>query len=187
MIHSRATLSALRARSALLDQPVEIAALLANIPEAEPGNSVPGVRLEDRLLALALRALALPIMDKPELFAEGLTGTNADDRWRAAQPPRQGIALGKGKGHLGIRNSAILTGVIPTAASHRSMALLTQRENEVVTRIACGLSNRQIAEDLVISRSTAERHVANILNKLDMNSRAQVAVWAVQNRRTQTR
>jgi len=47
-------------------------------------------------------------------------------------------------------------------------------------RIAWGLSNRQIAEDLVIAPSTAERHVANILNKLAMRSRAQVAVWVVQ-------
>jgi DNA-binding NarL/FixJ family response regulator len=58
--------------------------------------------------------------------------------------------------------------------------VLTRREGEVAMRIAWGLSNRQIAEDLVIALSTAERHVANILNKLAMRSRAQVAVWVVQ-------
>jgi hypothetical protein len=45
-------------------------------------------------------------------------------------------------------------------------------------RIAEGLSSREIAEKLVIARSTAERHVANVLNKLGMRSRGQVAVWA---------
>ena len=59
-------------------------------------------------------------------------------------------------------------------------SVLTRREAEVAMRIASGLSNRQIAEDLVIAPSTAERHVANILNKLAMRSRAQVAVWVVQ-------
>jgi DNA-binding NarL/FixJ family response regulator len=56
---------------------------------------------------------------------------------------------------------------------------LTQREREVATRIAQGCSNRQIARDLVITNSTVERHVANILSKLGMRSRSQVAVWAV--------
>ena len=43
--------------------------------------------------------------------------------------------------------------------------------------IARGLSNRAIAEELVISPATAARHVANILGKLGLNSRAQVAAW----------
>jgi DNA-binding NarL/FixJ family response regulator len=57
--------------------------------------------------------------------------------------------------------------------------LLTQREREVAERIAAGASNRQIAHELVISNGTVERHVANILSKLGMRSRAQVAVWWV--------
>ena len=55
--------------------------------------------------------------------------------------------------------------------------MLTRREREVASRIAHGLSNRQIAEELVIAVSTTERHVANILNKLAMRSRTQVATW----------
>jgi DNA-binding NarL/FixJ family response regulator len=56
--------------------------------------------------------------------------------------------------------------------------LLTRREREVARCIARGLSNRQIAAELVITTSTTERHVANILSKLSMRSRAQVAAWA---------
>jgi non-specific serine/threonine protein kinase len=56
---------------------------------------------------------------------------------------------------------------------------LTQRETEVVRLLAAGKTNRQIAEQLVIALPTANRHVANILNKLCLRSRSQVAVWAV--------
>jgi non-specific serine/threonine protein kinase len=55
---------------------------------------------------------------------------------------------------------------------------LTSREVEVAMLIARGFSNRQIAEALVIALPTAERHVANILHKLQLASRTQVAVWA---------
>ena len=56
---------------------------------------------------------------------------------------------------------------------------LSSRELEVVTLIASGLSNREIARELVIEVSTAQRHVANILAKLSLRSRTQVAMWAV--------
>jgi DNA-binding CsgD family transcriptional regulator len=55
---------------------------------------------------------------------------------------------------------------------------LTVREQEVVALVARGLSNRDIAEQLVISEGTAEVHVKHILSKLGFKSRHQVAVWA---------
>jgi predicted ATPase/DNA-binding CsgD family transcriptional regulator/Tfp pilus assembly protein PilF len=57
---------------------------------------------------------------------------------------------------------------------------LTPRELEIAGLIARGLSNRGIADELVISPATAARHVANIYGKLGFTSRAQVAAWAVQ-------
>ncbi|MBV8714143.1 MAG: response regulator transcription factor [Chloroflexi bacterium] len=57
---------------------------------------------------------------------------------------------------------------------------LTPREREVATLVADGLSNREIAERLVIAVSTAERHVANILAKLTVTSRTQLATWMLQ-------
>jgi DNA-binding NarL/FixJ family response regulator len=65
-------------------------------------------------------------------------------------------------------------------ASEANGGPLTAREREVAVLIARGCSNRQTAEELVVAEATAVRHVANILNKLDMGSRAQVAVWAVE-------
>jgi non-specific serine/threonine protein kinase len=57
---------------------------------------------------------------------------------------------------------------------------LTEREREVAAHLARGLSNRQIAEALVITVATAERHVANVLNKLGFHSRTQIAAWAAE-------
>jgi pimeloyl-ACP methyl ester carboxylesterase/DNA-binding CsgD family transcriptional regulator len=57
---------------------------------------------------------------------------------------------------------------------------LTKREREVAAMVSLGLTNRQIAEELVLSPATAERHVANILNKLGFHSRAQIAAWSVE-------
>ncbi len=59
------------------------------------------------------------------------------------------------------------------------VSVLTPREQEIALLIARGLSNRGIADELVISPATAARHVANILSKLGLNSRAQVAAWTV--------
>jgi DNA-binding CsgD family transcriptional regulator len=61
----------------------------------------------------------------------------------------------------------------------RDPSPLTAREQEVAVLLARGLSNRQIARELVISLHTAQRHVENILGKLALSSRTQVAAWAI--------
>ena len=57
---------------------------------------------------------------------------------------------------------------------------LTAREREVARFIAQGMSNRAIAEALVVSERTVETHASNILGKLGFATRAQVAAWAVE-------
>jgi DNA-binding CsgD family transcriptional regulator len=57
---------------------------------------------------------------------------------------------------------------------------LSPREKQVAALIGKGYSNQQIADVLVIGRRTAEMHVGNVLRKLGLESRAQLAVWAVQ-------
>jgi non-specific serine/threonine protein kinase len=56
---------------------------------------------------------------------------------------------------------------------------LTAREREVAVLVAQGLSNRQIAERLIITPGTAGVHVTHILDKLGLHTRAQIAAWAV--------
>jgi non-specific serine/threonine protein kinase len=60
-------------------------------------------------------------------------------------------------------------------------ALLTPREREVVALVARGMTNRQIAEVLAITEGTAANHIGHILNRLTLDSRVQVAAWAVEN------
>jgi NarL family two-component system response regulator LiaR len=60
------------------------------------------------------------------------------------------------------------------------IAELTERELDVLKCIASGLSNTQIAEKLVISENTVKGHVSNILSKLHLADRTQVAVYAWQ-------
>jgi DNA-binding CsgD family transcriptional regulator/tetratricopeptide (TPR) repeat protein len=57
---------------------------------------------------------------------------------------------------------------------------LTQRELEVASLVGQGLSTRAIAAQLGITEGTAKVHVTRILGKLELHSRAQLAVWAVQ-------
>jgi non-specific serine/threonine protein kinase len=57
---------------------------------------------------------------------------------------------------------------------------LTRREQEVADLIVNGSTDREIASVLVISEQTAHTHVRNILGKLGLQSRVQIAAWAVQ-------
>jgi non-specific serine/threonine protein kinase len=56
---------------------------------------------------------------------------------------------------------------------------LTRRESEVARLVARGLTNSQIASELVVSEATAARHVEHILGKLGFTSRVQIAAWVI--------
>ena len=64
-----------------------------------------------------------------------------------------------------------------TGSVDGSVAELGRRGAEVARLIAEGLSNKEIGARLFISERTVESHVRNVLNKLGVNSRAQVAAW----------
>ncbi|EGD42377.1 regulatory protein, LuxR:Response regulator receiver [Nocardioidaceae bacterium Broad-1] len=60
----------------------------------------------------------------------------------------------------------------------RRLEELTPREREILVLVAGGLSNQEIADELVISPFTAKTHVNNMMTKLDAPGRAQLVIWA---------
>jgi predicted ATPase/DNA-binding CsgD family transcriptional regulator len=65
------------------------------------------------------------------------------------------------------------------AVSGEAASVLTPRERDVLKLVAQGLSNSDIARRLVLSEHTVHRHLANILRKLGLSSRAAAAAWGV--------
>jgi RNA polymerase sigma factor (sigma-70 family) len=64
--------------------------------------------------------------------------------------------------------------------SDHAVETLSEREREVVELVARGLTNKEIAEKLIISENTSRNHVSRILDKLGLSRRSEAAVFAVQ-------
>ena len=76
---------------------------------------------------------------------------------------------------------------IQAAPEPDARSSLTKRENEVAELVARGMSNKEIAANLVIAQRTAEGHIEHILVKLGFNSRAQIAAWITGHEKTDGR
>jgi NarL family two-component system response regulator LiaR len=70
----------------------------------------------------------------------------------------------------------------PPSEAETLAADLTRREQEVLALLVKGMSNPEIAERLVISRSTVKVHISSILSKLGVSSRAEAISLAIQNK-----
>jgi DNA-binding NarL/FixJ family response regulator len=92
-----------------------------------------------------------------------------------------------GQGHLYLSNTALVS-LLASISSHdvagplngqNDASGLSPREYEVLELVAQGYTNRQISATLVISENTARTHVHNILDKLHLTNRVQVATFAL--------
>jgi DNA-binding NarL/FixJ family response regulator len=117
--------------------------------------------------------------------AEGQNST-IDRRFRWSTRATLGSATfqaefeaGKRLGRAGAISLALGEPTQPTAtaAADPGTSPLGKRQAEVAHLVAEGLSNKQIGARLFISEHTVDSHIRSILNKLGVNSRAQIAAW----------
>ena len=127
-----------------------------------------GLLLEAMQAKLDLAALLVREQDTAgaaELFRE--TGSVAE---RIGAATAQRVAE-RGLRSLGVRTWRRGSGTRPSD----ELGGLTDREHEIAVLVAAGASNREIAAHLFLSRKTVERHVSNILAKLGVRNRAELA------------
>ena len=97
-----------------------------------------------------------------------------------------------GQGHLYLSNTVLVTllstisnnGVSDAPINQNEASVLSPREQMVLDLVAEGYTNRRISARLVISESTTRTHVHNILDKLQLSNRVQIAVYALKRRAT---
>lgn len=121
----------------------------------------------DEYIFEALRAGAAGFLVKDTEAAELIRAVRVAARGEALMSPKVTMRL--------IEEFATNTRPVRT---HPRVDLLTAREREVVTAIASGLSNAEIAAQLYVSTSTAKTHATRAMTKLGARDRAQLVVFA---------
>ena len=121
----------------------------------------------DAARSRALLARAASVVDPPLAVAEARTALAAFEDLGA---PRDADAMAALLRELGVRASP---------RGPRAAGTLTHREQEVLTLLGEGLSNREIGDRLFITRKTVEHHVASVLDKLGLGGRSEAAAFAV--------
>ena len=140
---------------------------------ADPG--VPVILLsaldDDERILGALRAGATGVLSKDTAPDELVPAVEAATRGDAVLSPGLTRRL----------IDALVSRPEPTRPTGNLLAGLTSRERQVVTLVARGLSNDEIAEQLVVSSATARTHVSRAMVKLRARDRAQLVVFAYEN------
>jgi DNA-binding NarL/FixJ family response regulator len=124
---------------------------------------------EDEFIVAALRAGASGFVGK---------GTDADELIRAIRTVHRGEALLSPTATRALIDRFVIAGHPSTSSAIASLDSLTERELEILRLVARGLSNQEIADDLVISPHTVKTHVNRTMSKLAAHDRAQLVVLA---------
>ena len=131
----------------------------------------------------AVRVIALTSFGDKEMVREALAAgalsyllknVSAEDLAEAIRSASSGRST--------LAAEAVQALVRPEQAAPAFGVDLTPREREVLALMVQGLTNPEIAERLVVSRSTAKAHVSNVLSKLGVSNRAEAVALAVQNK-----
>ncbi|NJK34661.1 MAG: response regulator transcription factor [Oscillatoriales cyanobacterium SM2_2_1] len=132
-----------------------------------------------------VRVLVLSIDDHGDRVAQAMKYGASGYLMKNTPPEELAIAIRavhKGYTHLGPGLGQKVLAQIPDPILVPSSIWqqLTSREQEVVGLISKGANNREIAQNLHISEKTVKNHITNILNRLDLRDRTQVAILAHQ-------
>jgi non-specific serine/threonine protein kinase len=145
---------------------------------AQQGQAAPALRLASAATRLQASPGSRPAS----------RGSPMLERWigpaRTAAGPRTVVSAWNAGAAFSSSESVAAARAVDEAVSHAAFRTspldLTARERDVVALVACGLTNRQVAERLVVGDRTVESHVRSSLGKLGFRSRFQLAEWAAQ-------
>ena len=142
------------------------------------GDAAQAVRL-----AGAAQAASDAIGGQPSASASRNLGRLVDAANESLGPEVTSLLLAEGKAMSPHQAAQLLTAPALAAvpATGEPGGPLSIREFEIATLAVSGLSNREIAKRLFIAQATVARHIANIFAKLELGSRAQLAVWMAEN------
>ncbi len=141
-----------------------------------PGLAGPEVAQEIRRRGLPVRILAISSYDDDK-YVRGMLEAGAVGYLMKDESPEKIVAAVRGAKREEKHFSPPVAKKMTAWARGELPSGLTKREMEVLTLVAEGLSNREIAQQLWVTTRTVEFHVSNILKKLGVASRVEAALW----------
>ncbi len=178
--------------AAITGQPAEVSAMLKNhAPDVLlldlniGGTDGIGVMQALRGVGFDLPVLILTVSEAEEDLARALRSGANGYLLKSMEPDEVVDAIvraARGETVVAPGMTAKLVRMLDARNTPSLLDSLTQREQEILTHLARGESNKAIARELDISYDTVKLHVRHVLAKLNLSSRVEAAVFAVENR-----